>query len=153
MISKPDNETWYGYLYSDEFTPDERGELRDEFFETMADEVREVLEDSELDASRYETDIVNHLYVAADGWLMDEQEDAEKLRDALSGEIGDESVGVFVTPRSSEGEIVEIPEADHIPIDEYRVFIELTRVRESMEEGMRAAKGEMNDAMGDEFGD
>lgn len=150
MVSKPDNKTWYGYLYSDEFTADERGDLRDEFFALMADETRDILEDRELDESRYETRISTHLYVGSnDEWLMDDREDAKELRDALAGEIGDESVGVGIEPRSSEGEIAEIPEEDHIPVDEYHVFVELTQVQEDLEDTMGVMKGELNEAMED----
>jgi len=151
MIEKPDDETWYEYLYSDDISRDERSELRDEWRELMADEARKVLEDSDLDESRYEVEVSTNLYVGADGeWLMDDREDAKELRDALNGEIGDESVGVFVTPRSSEGEIVDIPEPDHVPVDEYRVFVELEQVQENVEDGMSAAKGKMNEAIGGE---
>ncbi|WP_435068486.1 hypothetical protein [Haloplanus sp. C73] len=151
MVEKSDDETWYEYLYSDEFTADERGDLRDEFFALMADETREILDDSELDESRYQTRISTHLYVGSDDeWLMDEQKDAEELRDVLAGEVGDESVGVFVTPRSSEGKIAEIPDEDHIPVDEYSVFVELTQVQEDLEDTMGAVKGELNEAVGGE---
>lgn len=148
---KPDDETWYEYLYSDDISDDRRGELRDEFFELMADEAREILEDSDLDESRYEVEITTRTYVGAgDEWLMDDQEDAVELRDVLDDEIGDESVGVFVTPRSSGGEIADIPEPDHVPVDEYRVFVELEQVQESVDGGLQAAKGKMNEAIGGE---
>jgi len=151
MIEKPDDETWYEYLYSDDISDDRRGELRDEWRELMADEAREILEDSELDESRYEVEVNTKMYAGAGGeWLMDDREDAKELRDVLTGEIGDESVGVFVTPRTSEGEIADIPEPDHVPVDEYRVFVELTQVQESVEGGLQSAKGKMNEAIGGE---
>ncbi|AEH35586.1 hypothetical protein [Halopiger xanaduensis] len=151
MIEKPDDETWYEYLYTDEISRDERSELRDEWRELMADEAREILEDSELDESRYEVEVTTNMYVGADDeWLMDDREDAKELRDVLDREIGDESVGAFVTPRSSEGEIADIPEPDHVPVDEYEVFVELEQVQESIDGGLQAAKEKMNEAVGSE---
>lgn len=141
---KPDDTTWYEYIYSDEFTNEERRELRAEFFELMADEARDILEESSLDEARYEIDVVNRTQIEAnDDWLMDEQEEAEELRDVLAGHgIGDESVGVFVTPRSSEGEIADLP-PDHVPVDEYTVYVEMQRVQASLE----GAKDRLNETM------
>lgn len=151
-MNKPDGRTWYEYIYSDEFTPDDRGELRDLFAEEMADEAKSILKRSRMDETRYVIDVVNEAQVmASDDWTMDEQADAENLRDLLAGHaIGDESVGVFVTPRDSKGEIAEIP-PDHVPVDEYTVHIKLRRNQALTENAMARAKDRLNETVSDDF--
>lgn len=148
MMTKPDDQTWYDYLHRDEHTNDERGEVRDEFRRVMANEAREILEKTELDESRYEVEVTTRTYVGAGGeWLMKKKEDVEQLRDVLDDEIGDESVGVFATPRTAEGEIAKIPEPDHVPVDEYRVIVELNQKQKNVDQGLQAAKSKTNDAV------
>ncbi|QCW01901.1 hypothetical protein [Natrinema pallidum] len=132
MSEKPDDETWYEYLYGD-------GEVdggREEFGEEMASEVKEALQQSELDESRYEVEAGQRPNITASGWEMVEQEDVVELRDVLrEAGIGDESVGVYVTPRDSQGEIGELP-PDHAPGDiEYEVFVNLKRNQEAIDDG------------------
>jgi hypothetical protein len=151
MTEKPDDKTWYEHVYEGR-SNDEIGELHDEFFEVMADKARAILEECRLDETRYEVEVVNRTQIGAtDDWLMDEQEDAEELRDVLAGHgIGDESVGVFVTPRSSEGEISDIP-PDHVPVDEYTVYVELQRIQSSLDGALQRSKDRINETLAEEM--
>lgn len=153
MTDKPGDETWYEYIYSDERSNDGIGELRDKFFELMADEARAILEESRLDETRYVVDVTNGANVTAcDGWLMDDQEKAVEVRDVLAGhKIGDESVGVFVSPRDSQGNISEIP-PDHVPVDEYTITVKLRRNQAITEAALSGAKDKMNETVADEMG-
>ncbi|SER50231.1 hypothetical protein [Natrinema salaciae] len=136
MIEKPGDVTWYEYLYGD----DAMDGGREEFGEEMASEVREALQQSELDESRYEVEAGQRPRITASSWEMNEKEDVVELRDVLrEAGIGDESVGVYVTPRDSQGEMVELP-LDHAPVDvEYTVFVNLKRNQEAIDGGAASA--------------
>lgn len=135
MTEKPGDVTWYEYLYGD----DEGDGGREEFGEEIASEVKEALKQSDLDESRYEVEPGHRPQVTASGWDMDKQ-DVVELRDMLrEAGIGDESVGVYVTPRDSQGEIVELP-LDNAPVDvEYEVFVNPKRNQEAIDAGADSA--------------
>lgn len=151
MIEKPDGETWYEYIYEGR-SDDEIGEVHDKFFEVMADEARAILEECRLDETRYVVDVTTAANVnATDDWLMDDQEKAEEVRDVIAGHgIGDESVGVFISPRSSEGEIADIP-PDHVPVDEYTVHVKLRRNQAITETAMSGAKDRINETVAEKL--
>lgn len=88
--------TWESRIRDDSLTPDERGELYEEFTEEIADDVRRTLEESGLD-DEYKIDVGKHYVVVwGDGWVMGE-DDAEELRPVLEEkDIGDSSVSAFV---------------------------------------------------------
>jgi len=139
MTEKPGDVTWYEYLYGD----DAADGGREEFGEEIASEVKEALQQSDLDESRYEVEAGQRPNIAARGWEMVDKEDVVELRDVLrEAGIGDESVGVYVTPRDSQGEIGELP-PDHAPGDiEYEVFVNLKRNQEAIDSGAaNALKG------------
>lgn len=140
MTEKSDDVTWDEYLYGD----DAADGGREEFSEEMASEIREALQQSELDESRYEVEAGQRPKISASGWEMAEQDDAVELRDMLwEAGIGDDSVGVYVTPRDSQGEIAELP-PDHVSVDvEYEIFINLKRNQEAIDDGMANAKEKM----------
>lgn len=73
---------------------------------------------------------------------MAEKENVLELRDALrKAGIGDDSVGLYVTPRDSKGEIAELP-PEHVSVDvEYSVFVNVKQNQEAIDAGARAAEG------------
>jgi len=88
--------TWESRIHDDSLTPDERGELYEEFASEIGDDVHRALEAAGLD-DEYKIDVGKH-YVAVwgDGWEMGE-DDAEELRPVLEEkDIGDSSVSAFV---------------------------------------------------------
>ena len=139
-MTKPDDVTWQEYIYGG--GAEDGG--REEFGVALAEQARKALQQSEMDESRYEVEAGQRPRITASGWEMDEQEDVVELRDVLrEAGIGDESVGVYVTPRDSQGEIAELP-PDHAPVDvEYEVFINLKRNQEAIDGGAANAKGKM----------
>lgn len=54
--------------------------------------------------------------------------------------IGDESVGVYVAPRDSQGEVTEPPPNHVAPDVEYEVFINLKRTQKPIDGGAASAK-------------
>ena len=141
-MTKPDDTTWGEYVCGDLEEEEEREERWEEFGEKMAVGVRAALEDCELDASRYVVETGHRPSVEADGWQMAEKENVLELRDALrKAGIGDDSVGLFVTPRDSMGEIAELP-PENVSVDvEYSVFVNLKQNQEAIDAGARAAEG------------
>lgn len=146
-MTKTDDKTWYEYIFGDEIGRDEREELREEFGSQIAAEVRTALEQSGLDESRYVVEEGHKPQVEASaGWLMDDQDSASELRDVLrDADIGDESVGVYVTPRDSNGELADLP-PDHLPVDEYTVFIELSQIQAAVDAGASNAQSGMDNS-------
>ncbi|WP_121821114.1 hypothetical protein [Halostella salina] len=88
--------TWESRIHDDSLTPDERGELYEEFASEIADDVHRALEAAGVD-DEYKIDVIKHCVVVwGDGWVMGE-DDAEELRPVLEEkDIGDSSVSAFV---------------------------------------------------------
>jgi hypothetical protein len=138
-MTKSDDTTWYEYLYGDE----KEGEGHETFGEMMAEEVQDALEAGELDESRYRVKPGHRPSVKGAGWQMTEMEEVVRLRDALREEgVGDESVGVYATPRDSVGKIAELP-PEHVGTQdfEYEVFVNVKQNQEAIDGGARAASG------------
>ena len=144
MTEKPDDKTWYWYLNTEEKEQEMREQSWEEFGGVMAAQSRDALREvGGLDESRYVVEAGHRPSVKADGWQMKSKEDVVRLRDALrEAGIGDDSVGVYATPRDSNGEVAELP-PEHVGTQdfEYEVFVNLKRNQAAIDGGARAAKG------------
>lgn len=103
---------WNELIYDESLSRDERRDLYEEFVEEMAVTARAALEASELDADEYEVVTADTwASVYASGWEMTDPEDAKVVRDVLlgSGFVEMDDVGVFVAPRTIDGETAPLP--------------------------------------------
>lgn len=141
MSEKPDDVTWQKYIYEQS---EDKGEIKSKqpaFVEYLVKETEAALRESDnLNEERFEVVEANRwVNVEADGWEMDEQDEVERVRDALRGQdVGDESVGVRVIPWSAEDEGPGAlpPHGGY----EYSVQVELRREKELFQSAVGQSK-------------
>jgi len=113
--------TWEERIYGDGVTPDERGELWEEFTGKLASEARELLANSGFAHEFHVKQSKARVMISSEEGLS--SDDAAEVRDYLAGhEIGDESVTVAVEPMGDDGE----PRESTLPVwNGYRVSVML----------------------------
>lgn len=126
-MEKSDSATWQTYIFEQSEDNDEIKSKLGEFVEYLIGETNEALRMSEeLDEERYSLeDAGRWVKVSAKGWVMDSEDEVVRVRDALREVgVGDESVGVYCSPRSvKKGGPAPLPPI----VEEYDVLVQLHR--------------------------
>ncbi|WP_254273758.1 hypothetical protein [Haloarcula marina] len=140
-MSKPDDMTWQKYIYDASEDEEEIKSKQPAFVEYLVLETEEALtESNELDEGRFDVAESNRwVTLEADGWQMDDQDEAVRIRDALrEQDIGDESVRVRVMPWCAEDDGPgALPPGDAY---EYSVQVELMRERQLFQGAVEQSK-------------